>query len=368
MNFAVYTIYSLMKKTCFNISNLSGLYITAVLFVISLSAAELPSTEQTCANESQSKSAKIPTNCRDLDFFADLIVWTAREAAADCWAEVITSDTSSSFNELEEVHFGWDPGFRVGLGFGVHHDQWNTRAYYTRFHTRGKDSISKKPGTVHSTFLGNFYVDNASGAGLSGPSYQKASINWTIHFNMFDLELGRNFWINKWFTIYPFLDVKVGWIHQFINSKWENPDLIAEKFYNIGRENLKNNFWGIGPGVGINTKWNLFSNQNRFYLFGDFFGALMWGHWSFSDIFENDLKQQVSVDLNKIKSGASMVRTFMGLGWDVNLRQNRCHFSTKLGYEMQFWLDQLQFYSFTGGRLSNALTLQGGTLEFYFGF
>nr|NGX49626.1 hypothetical protein [Candidatus Anoxychlamydiales bacterium] len=90
--------------------------------------------------------------------------------------------------------------------------------------------------------------------------------------------------------------------------------------------------------------------------------------WSFVDVFQNDLSEQVSVDLQNINSGASMLRTFMGFGWNANFNQNRYRFSTKLGYEMQFWLDQLQFYSFTGGRLVNVLTLQGGTLEFYFNF
>ena len=94
----------------------------------------------------------------------------------------------------------------------------------------------------------------------------------------------------------------------------------------------------------------------------------MWGHWSFADVFQNDLSQQVSVELQNIKSGSSMLQMFMGFGWDTNFRQNRYRFSTKLGYEMQFWFDQLQFYSFTAGRLVNELTLQGGTLEFYFDF
>lgn len=45
-------------------------------------------------------------------FFSDLIVWTAKEAGADCWAEVINTSGSSSSNDLKEVRFGWDPGFR----------------------------------------------------------------------------------------------------------------------------------------------------------------------------------------------------------------------------------------------------------------
>jgi len=336
--------------------------------VLPLSAAASSVREQESINGLPNISTRLHPNSREFNIFANLIVWTAKEAGPDCWAEVITSDNSTFSNDLKQVHFGWDVGFRVGIGYGMKHDQWSTQAYYTWFHTRGKDSISSGPGTVHSTYLGNFYVDNVDGAGLSGPSYQKASIDWTIHFNMFDWELGRSFWISKSLALFPFLGIKGGWIHQSIHSKWQNPALSGAEFFNTGIENLKNNFWGIGPEAGINMKWSLVAGQIQFYLFGDFSGALMWGHWSFSDSFKNDLPQQVSVDLQNINSGASMLRTFMGFGWDANLSQNRYRLSTKLGYEMQFWLNQLQFYSFTGGRLVNELTLQGGTLEFCFNF
>ncbi len=309
-----------------------------------------------------------PRVSKDFDIFANLIFWTAREAGADAWAEEITSDSPTSSNNIQQVNFGWDPGFRVGVGYGMKHDQWDTEVYYTWFHTRGKDNISSTPGAVHSTYLGNFYVNNTDGSGLSGPAYQRASIDWTIHFNMLDWELGRKFGINKSLTLHPFLGIKGGWIDQSIKTKWFNPALSSSEFFNIGTENLKNNYWGIGPKAGINAKWNLFSTQSQFYLLGDFSGALMWGHWSFGDVFQNDISEQISVDLQNINSGSSMLRTFMGFGWDANLSQNRYRFSIKLGYEMQFWLDQLQFYSFTTGRLVNQLTLQGGTLEFYFDF
>ncbi len=324
---------------------------------------------QECCDGLPNVSTRLNPNCRDFDLFAALIVWTAREAGSDCWAEVITTTSSSLSNDLRQVDFGWDPGFKVGIGYGMMHDQWDTQAYYTWFHTKGKDRVSSKPGAVHSTFLGNFYIDNADGAGLSGPSYQKARIDWTIRFNIFDWELGRNFWVSNSLSLRPFLGIKGGWIHQSIHSKWENPTLTSGPLFDVGTENLKNNFWGIGPVAGINTKWNLFNYEcHSFNLFGDFSGALMWGHWSFSDLFKNDIQQQVSVGLENMNSGASMVRAFMGFSWEGIFSQNRYQFSARLGYEMQFWLDQLQFYSFVGGRLSNELTLQGGTLEFCFDF
>lgn len=360
-------ISNLLRHFRFKVSIFSSIFNMMICLLSSnLMAASVNVQESN--NEFRNKHNIHPPKFKDFDVFANFIVWTAKEAGSDCWAEVITSDSTKSSNNIHQVHFGWTPGFKVGVGYGMKHELWGTQIYYTRFHTKGKDYISSEPGTVHSAFLGNFYVDNADGSGLSGPSYQKASIDWIISFNMIDWELGRRFCINKSLSLYPFLGIKGGWINQSIHSKWHNPDLMGAEFFNIGIENLKNNYWGIGPGAGINTKWNLFTGKNQFYFFGDFSGALMWGHWSFADVFENDILQQIFVDLQNINSGSSMWHTFMGFGWDSNFSQNRCRFSIKLGYEMQFWLDQLQFYSFTGGRLVNELTLQGGTLEFYFDF
>jgi hypothetical protein len=347
----------------------SKLFALAMCLITPWHAESASENPQECCNGQPNISARFHPNSREFHIFVAPIIWTAKEAGTDCWAEAITSDQNSISNDLKQVHFGWDIGFRVGAGYGMQHDQWDTNLFYTWFHTKGKGSTTKGRGTIHSTFLGNFYVDNPKGAGLSGPSYESASIDWTIGFHMFDWNLGRNFWISKSLSLGPFIGVKGGWIHQFIHSKWQNPHLSGAEFFNVGIENIKNNFWGIGPEIGINTQWVLFSGQSQMLsLFGDIAGSIMWGHWSFSDVFNNDLPQQVIVNVQPVKSGASMMRVFTGLEWKINFQQNCYQLSTKLGYEMQFWLNQLQFYSFTGGRLNNTLTLQGGTLEFCFDF
>jgi len=348
---------------------LYSLFLAMLSTGLSLESSPLSSNIEDNQNIIANESARFNGDSRSVELFASFLMWTAREVGSDCWAEVITTTGSKSSNVLRQVHFDWDPGFRVGLSYGMEYDQWDTQAYFTWFHTRGHDHVLSSPGTVYSTYMGNFYIDNPTGAGISGPSYQSADINWMIHFNMFDWELGRNFWVGQSLALRPFMGIKGGWINQSIHSRWYNPALLGSKFYHIGKENIKNNFWGIGPAAGVNMKWNLFARPNHsFNLLGDFSGAIMWGHWSFSDVFNNDIEQQVTVDLQNINSGASMVRTFMGFGWNADLKQNRYRFSIKLGYETQFWLDQLQFYSFIGGRLDTALTLQGGTLELSFDF
>jgi hypothetical protein len=325
-----------------------------------------------CENGLPNPSARFNSECPSFQFFADLIYWNAREGGADCWAEVLTTAGSTSMNELAPVSFGWDPGFKVGLGYGMEHDQWDTQAYFTWFHTKGTDRISNGPGTVHSTFMGNFWVSNPTGAGLSGPSYQQASIDWTIQFNVLDWELGRNFWVSQSLALRPFLAAKGGWINQSIHSVWKNPDfgtLTNPVPFNIGKEHVENNFGGVGPAAGLNMKWNLFESSCHYlHLFGDFSGALMWGHWSFHDVYKNDANEEVIVKLKAVNSAATMVRSFMGLEWNISLNDDQYQFSTKLGYETQFWLDQLQFYSFIGATLDTALTLQGGTFEFTFNY
>ena len=325
-----------------------------------------------CLNGLPNPSARFNADCRSFDFFATLLYWTAFEVGADSWAEVIITEGSTSSNTLVPLSFGWDPGFKIGLGYGMEHDQWDTQVYFTWFHTQGDDRISDSPGTVHSTFMGNFWVSNPDGSGLSGPSYQHASIDWTIKFNLVDWELGRNFWVSNSLALRPFVAAKGGWIQQSIHSKWQNPsfdDLQDPLPFNIGTEKIKNDFWGIGPATGLNTRWHLSSTPcHTFYIFGDFSGALMWGNWSFSDVYNNDSQEEVIVSLKNVNSGATMVRSFMGLGWNASLSENRYQFSAKLGYETQFWLDQLQFYSFIGGTLNVALMLQGGAFDLSFNF
>lgn len=319
--------------------------------------------EEDCCNGLPNISARFQPDNTSFDIFADLLVFCAQESGSDNWAEVINATGSTTVCDIKDVRFGWNVGFRVGLGYGMCHDEWDTQLYYTRFSTQGNDHISSNPGSIFSPFLGNFYVDNPGGAGISGIAYQRASILWKVRFNMFDWELGRSFWVSHALSLRPFIGLKGGWIHQLIHTKWQNPHLSGAEFFHTGKEDLKNNFWGLGPCGGLKTKWNLVVYQNHsFSLLGDLSGAIMWGHWTFGDQFTNDIQQEVSVKLSNLNSGATMLRTFMGFGWDASFCQ--FHFSTKLGYEMQFWLDQLQFYSFDTGRLSNELTLQGGTLEF----
>ncbi|NGX56924.1 MAG: hypothetical protein K1060chlam5_01177 [Candidatus Anoxychlamydiales bacterium] len=291
---------------------------------------------------------------------ADLLAWLVSEEVSSIWADVITVGDNTSSWEAKVFKFKWDYGFRISTGYHVH-DKWDTALYWTRFHTDAKRTIPYKP---NATIIPEFFA-----AFLSGDSPQSMSVKWSLLLNMFDWEIGQSYWVSKELFLRPFLGVKGGWINQSIHGQYYNLSIDHILTNNSGSEHLKNNFWGIGPLGGINTKWRTFHfGSNFFDLFGDFSMATMWGTWSCGDLYKNTADKTSSVNMNNSKLGALMFRGFMGIEWNINFNAKKSYLATKLGYEMQLWLNQLRLATFQLQRLHNDLTLLGLTFNCRFDF
>jgi hypothetical protein len=317
------------------------------------------------------KKGELNFSKKQFCFFADFLYWKANESGADNWVQNFLTQGSSGEMDILALNFGWTPGFRSGIDF-VFHEKWDTKLAYTWFRTVGSGKgIAKSSRGLNSSFLGNFYINNADGSSISNAArYQRAKIHWSILMNLFDWEMGCKVGKDSALSFRPFFAVKGGWIHQTIRSKWENPvNVSAANAFSYGEETLKNKFCGIGPGGGVDTSWKLGNiHKHSFALFGDFSGAILWGHWGLSDRYWNDHPQTVLILTSHINGGAFMFRAFMGVAWSYILSNERSFLSLRMGYEAQVWLDQLQLYFYDAGRLNNQLTFQGGTLDFMLGF
>lgn len=136
-----------------------------------------------------------------------------------------------------------------------------------------------------------------------------------------------------------------------------------------GNEDLKNNFWGIGTLGGVNSKWRIHNFKSCFFdLFGDFSMATMWGRWECEDVYKNTSLYTSSVNMKNSTLGALMFKGFMGIEWGACFNAGKSSFSSKLGYEMQLWTNQLRFATFQLQRLHGDLSLAGITLNFRFDF
>ncbi len=296
------------------------------------------------------------------DLSADFLAWFVSEEASAVWADLLkVGDNTSSFG-APDFHFDWDFGFRVGAGYNFRYDQWDTQLYWTWFRTEAHQTkqISITNGTIHPEFFAADLSDNLA---------QRAKIRWALLFNMFDWELGRSYWVSKGLSLRPFIGLKGGWIHQPIHVHYE--DLIIAKVLTTdsGKEYAKNNFWGVGPLGGLNTKWKLRDFGTHYpSLFGDFSAATLWGTWNCANVYKNSTGADVVVNMKRLTLGALMFRGFLGIGWDVDFNKGRSHFATQLGYEMQLWLNQLRVPTSQLVPLHGDLTLQGLTFNCRFDF
>lgn len=67
------------------------------------------------------------------------------------------------------------------------------------------------------------FAENLNGAGLSGPYYKKAGINWNVLLHSLDLALGRSITIDDFVNLSPFVGLKGSVIKQSLKINWQRP-------------------------------------------------------------------------------------------------------------------------------------------------
>ncbi len=306
------------------------------------------------------------------DIFADALYWFASEQASAVWIDIIDiGDNTSSFTP-QDIGFDWDFGFRLGTGYNFKHDQWDTKLYWTWFRTETHQSKKVVPEFI--PIGGGVLVTEEMhpeffAADLSGDFAARANIRWSLLYNMFDWELGRNYWVSKSLSLRPFIGIKGGWIHQSIYVHYKDLIVGSAPTDTAAKEHVKNNFWGVGPVGGVNTKWKLRDFGTHYpSLFGDFSAATLWGTWACDDVYNVTTGAKVDVKTKNSMLGALMLRGFLGAGWDVEWNKGKTHFAARLGYETQLWVNQLRVATSQLVRLHGDLTLQGVTFHCDFDF
>ena len=294
----------------------------------------------------QNRSYEPKTQQKTIDVFASALYWYTSEAID--WAFTLKSSQNSLKSSYKTFSFDWAPGFRVGLGYNMEHDQWDTQASYTRFQSKATDHTS---GTVTPAFL-------ASRLSLLEP-FSTGESTIKINYHIFDWDLGRNFLVSKYLFFRPSIGLKGGWIHQDLKSNWTTPNLL-DLFFFTADENLQQKFHGIRPKGGVAGKWCFGNVRNHSFSFiGQFELGYLWGHWSIQDHFIDSFFTEISVITLDRNFGAFVLRSFIGLGWDCNFNQDRSYFRLKLGYEIEDWLNHFQIFSDSSGAQNNDLILQG---------
>jgi hypothetical protein len=241
---------------------------------------------------------------------------------------IVTSDNVTTVEEFDqEPEFKWEPAFRVGMN--ILHNCFDLEFDWTDF--RG--------GACHS------------GHGQGG--------KWKINYDLFDLTLGYRFNPCCYFHIKPFIGLKGADIDQTLHSFLRVPitDTTGESIA-ISKMHDKEEFWGLGPQVGVDVDWYIGCNLS-FYCTIDAVNYYGHVHGKYNDVDIFTSSENVSHLRKKHCFNTFGTDGAIGFRWDKYTCGCDCraHFLLKVGAE------QHRIYDFSNLGSDGSLSLDGLVVE-----
>ncbi|MBB71011.1 MAG: hypothetical protein CMF50_01270 [Legionellales bacterium] len=291
----------------------------------------------------------------DMTAFVDPLYWHASEETASIWASTYTTSGNDEKYAVDNIHFDSNPGIRAGLRYSPDGHYWDTRLYFTHFSADDKLSYPADGQLIFPQFFSGFFGGNCFFVPGLPNCFFAADAKWKLTMNTIDLDASHEYKATKSLTIRPSIGVKAAAIDQDIDVNWN------EEIF-ISKEDVKHDFTGIGPSFGIDVTWNFYKELN---LASDLSGALLWGNWNVKDTYTRPAlldglvpSSQISTHMDDNKLGVAMLDYFLGVEW---LHESDYELALKLGYEMQYWQNQLRLTTFQQLPTHGDLTLQGVT-------
>ncbi|MEX0961427.1 MAG: Lpg1974 family pore-forming outer membrane protein [Simkaniaceae bacterium] len=317
-----------------------------------------------------------PRVCCGVDVFvtADFIYWTSRMDGLGYATSGVrpTADIDPSKGSVKHPDFGFDPGFKVGLGLNLGHDGWDLFAQYTWLYTsKVSDSASSGVDSLADSQLSPLVY--TTGTISSGPSdtVSSARSSFDINLNVIDLELGRNFFVSRYLKIRPHFGLKGAWYDSYNNVNYVG-DSTDDVNLNAVSIHQDQDYWGVGIRAGMNTSWHF---TRSFSVVGNVILSSLWGEFDVTrkDTEYNTLDAALVNDTylnteNDFHSMKAVLELFLGLRWDTWFCNDDFHFSIDAGWEEQLWINHNQFFSLYEEGSHGDLYFHGLTLKFRFDF
>jgi hypothetical protein len=327
------------------------------------------------------------------DFFmsADFIYWYAQQDGLEyAFAGELGNNRTNpnpSHSHIKQADRKWEPGFKLGAGLEFEHDGWDLFAEWTWLNPITNNETSTSVDLDNDSYVVLPYgLNGVSGiaAGAVGQSLDKAEASWTLHYNVIDLELGRNFFLSRYMTLRPHVGLKTAWINQKFNKEFsgddigfgEDPIVATDLEFALSgeaKQNQSQESWGLGIRMGIDPVFHLSRNWG---IYGNLALSAMYQYYSTSlktsayGIGTGTLNAGQPIDFefrNTKKSNHTLTPVLelgLGLEYMTWFYDESYMLELKAGWEEQVWFNTNQFQSAGEGNL----TLQGFTFKAGFHF
>lgn len=252
------------------------------------------------------------------------------EIATTVNGDIVTTAVAESDKEPD---FKWDAGFRIGAD--VAFNCFDLELDWTHFKGKGK-----------------FHEDRQHG-------------HYNIDYDVIDLTLGRSFCVAPCFYVKPFIGVRGARIHQKLRSHLETlfTAVIGDNTVFTDIDD-KENFWGIGPQIGLDADWYLGCN---FSLYGSFAVVTYYGDVKGRSHHVDTFTRTVSECHGKNKHCFNNIATdaAIGIRWETC---TTCFCGCEMDLMLKLGLEQHRIYDFSNLGSDGELSLDGGVFAAGVGF
>ncbi|MBM3197752.1 MAG: hypothetical protein FJZ58_00665 [Chlamydiae bacterium] len=320
---------------------------------------------------------------------ADWLYWKASETGLGYTLSQEGFDEKSpefmGFGDIVEPKFSWDSGFRVGLGYNIPRDQWTLETTWIWYEGKadGSAKASREPGSIlfPSFIHPNLYNDENIFSAISADS------DLLLHVNIIDLFLGRTSSLGQYVSFRPHLGLRNAWIYQTYDVNYGDLSFYDEDLHALEPAlegysvRMINNFWGLGPRMGMDVD---FSFGGGWSLFGNFAASLLYGTFNLSHTEnfqtldqgeEEGMEGVLLSEKSDFHAGRFITDIQLGMRWSSSFRKERVRLLFQAGWEHHMFFSQNQMLRFVDGQnfgnfVQNQgdLYLQGWTLSFSFYF
>jgi len=310
-------------------------------------------------------------------FNATIIVWQAKEDDLEYASKNLLFDNRglnlNATNEFPKYDFR--AGFKVGLGFVTPVNDIDLYANYTYYHTNNKTRVS---APTSSDGFGLIPLWRHPVAVPTELRYRNASSKWALDFNTLDAELGYSMMASCYIDLRFHAGLKAININQEYDVRYENGQVIQGIEPTIAKVHLKNDCRGIGPRIGLQSKWRITRN---FHIYSSGAAGTTLNEF---DSRRRELDTAINVATSdEIITDISFTEkpwiwkpfaeTIMGFGWQCCYR---CFsFNADLSYEIQYFYEQSLFRRFSDAYNESLnvpskgdLMLHGVNFQFRFDF
>lgn len=304
--------------------------------------------------------------CRDgFTVFADFLYWTANEELSIGYAFHYT-DTTEEIGSIVNLDTGMDPGFRIGVGGNFGYDGWDLTGAWTYYHNSSADSISVLADSLGLGLSSNFLTS-------ANRSIPTASATWKLNFNAINVDLGRAFYVSKGLSLRPYISSETVWIHRWLAVDYALENSGSPVITNTpGKYRGRNNFWGTGPRVGMDTKWYL--GCTGLNLTSNLALSMLYGELKANSMCAQGPNNLVTADFNNnFWNAIPHLQIMLGLGWESCFCSDQYFISFSAGWEFnEFW--HLQSFMYPQSAISivvpisEAVFMQGLTFRTKFDF